>query len=99
MSSLKFIFSTSYCPASIQIGFVHASNENFTLITSLSLQWITTKRRLPIKTLDQVIVHTLSVSEGRSVGKLVGDELHEWSWYCGGEEKERRTPPAKPYLV
>ena len=78
MSSLKFIFSTSYLPASIHIdSLVHASNENTTLITSLSLQWITTKRRLPIKTLDQVIVHTLSVSEGRSVVKLVGDELHE----------------------
>ena len=44
--------------------------------------------------LSNVILHILSTSLGRLLGKLVQEVLQYQSQYCGGEVKEICTPPA-----
>ena len=65
------ILSTSQLQSLLHLLSLHVVSDNTTLRTSLSLEWITT--RISPETFDKVIVHIFSVSEGRSVGRLVQD--------------------------
>ena len=67
----KYIFSTSLLQSVLQVLSLHVVLDSTTLRTSLLLQRIITIT-VP-EVLVSVIVHILSVSVGREVGKLVLD--------------------------
>ena len=65
---MKYISSTSVFHVVTQLLSLHVVSDNITLRTSWLLQW---KRTLIPEVLLKVMVHILSVSDGRAVGKSV----------------------------
>ena len=84
------IFSTSLLQFLLHPLLLQVASDITKLRTSLLLQRIMS---LIPEVLIKVIVQILSVSVGREVGKLVLDEPHKKSQYCGGDVKSSPTPP------
>ena len=68
---------------------LHSELSKSTFATSTKLQWMTT---LMPEVLVMVTFQTLSVSEGRAVGKFRQDTQYQ-SAYCGGEDRLSMNPP------